>query len=318
MLNGKVHIIVNPVAGGGRAGQAIPGLHTLLRDRLGRDFSLHLTRYPGHATQLARRFILNDAALIVAVGGDGTIQEVVNGFFNERQPVNPLCELGIINFGTGEGFARTLRLPPTLEGQIALLLNSGHRQVDVGCIGFRNAEGIDEERLFVNECQLGIGAAVAAAVDKVHKQFGGKLAFGSAALKRALSVETIELTVQIDEAPSITRRLFGLVIANGCFTAGGMRLTPEALPDDGLFDILFIHEMNLFQRLLNFPRIYSGNHLRSPFFSVQRGRRLSIDSVEEGGMEADGELLGSAPCTISMLAAKVRVRSSLAPRESQP
>jgi YegS/Rv2252/BmrU family lipid kinase len=305
----SVHMILNPLAGGGRAGKAAPRLENLLRETFGDGASVHVTRFPGHATQIAHQSGLDGAELIIAVGGDGTIQEVVNGLYDDRRLINPQCELGIIDYGTGRGLAQTLRLPPSPEEQFALMLEAGYVRLDVGCLTFRSVDNSTEERLFVSECQLGIGAEVAAGVGKAHKRAGGKLAFGAAAVHQALTFKPFDLKIRVDEDRLFNGRFIGLVIGNGSSCAGGMRLTPQARPDDGVLDALLMHEMTIGQRLQGFTKVYSGAHLRSPKFSIERGRRFTVDAMQEVRVAADGELLGTTPCTCFLLGDRLRVKA---------
>ena len=119
------------------------------------------------------------------------------------------------------------------------------------------------------------------------------------------------MSVKIDGTTDITERFIGVVIGNGSYMAGGMNLIPQARVDDGLFDILFMHDQSTLQRLWNFPKIYSGRHLTSPKFSCFRGKRVTLSSSENVTFEADGEFLGSLPCSIEMLPAVLKVRGSV-------
>ena len=113
-----IHIILNPVAGGGQTGRLIPKLIPEMKRRFNTNYYLHITRAPDEATNIARKSIQAGARLIIAVGGDGTVQETVNGFFKERKLLNPECELGILNYGTGKGLTQSLNLPTLLEEQM--------------------------------------------------------------------------------------------------------------------------------------------------------------------------------------------------------
>lgn len=311
MSEKTVHAIVNPIAGGGRTGRLIPRLQTEIEKRFGTDCVIHATRQPLEATNITRKSIMTGAKLIIVMGGDGTVQEAVNGFFNDRKLLDPACELGILNFGTGKGLLQTLNLPSSLEEQLDLIAYSSSNLLDVGCVVYKDEKGNKQECFFLNECQVGIGGDVVTEVSMKHKYFGGTLAFGSVAIKQALFYKALNLTVKFDDKQIISRNLIGVVAGNGAFCAGGMRLTPDARPDDGQFDVLLIHDMNIFNRIWNFTKIYSGKHIKSQYVTLRRSKSLLIDSEKPALIEADGELLGTVPCEISLLPAALKVKSNI-------
>jgi len=272
---------------------------------------MHTTRQPLDGTNITRKSIMDGAKLIIVVGGDGTVQEAVNGFFKDRKLINPDCELGILNYGTGMGLLQTLNLPLSLEEQLDLIAYSPGSLIDVGCITYYDDKGRKYERLFINECQVGIGGAVVTGVSMKHKYFGGTLAFGSVAVKQALFYKALNLTVEFDGKQIISGNFIGLVAGNGAFCAGGMRLTPDARPNDGQFDVLLIHDMNIFSRIWNFTKIYSGRHIKSKCFTLRRSKWITVDSKEPALIEADGELLGTVPCEITLLPAVLKVKSNI-------
>jgi len=309
MKTRDIHIIINPAAGNGKANLVA----TRLMKRLG-SYSESLiilshTATRDEATGITRRALKNGAGLIVAVGGDGTINEVVNGFFNGREPLNPECELGIINCGTGGGYAKTLNLPGSLEDQISLILRPHSLMLDVGHISFMDPDGRKSSRLFVNECQVGIGSTVAAKTGKRVKKLGGTLAFGITAAIQAVLFRPMTINLQFDNESASDFRLIGLVAGNGVECAGGMRLTPDARLNDGLFDVLSIHEMNVLNRLISFPKIYSGQHINGKEFSLKKCRSLRIRSDISITLEADGEIIGSSPFDLEMIPSAIRVKA---------
>jgi len=281
----------------------------LLSRYFGATYSLCVTQKPFDARFSTSAAIHAGSELIIVVGGDGTIQEAVNGFFSDGHPINPACELGIVSSGTGHGLAQSLGLPPTIEQQLDVICGGQSRALDVGRVTFSHENGETVERYFVNECQVGIGGAVVKRVQSRQKRVGGLLAFGSSALSMALRHREQPLVVTVDSALEIAAPLIGVVIANGAYTGGGMNLAPRARVDDGLLDILLIHEQSISQRLWNFPKIYFGRHVTSAKFSYYQGRQFTITSTESVLLEADGELLGLLPCTVDLVPAALQVRS---------
>jgi YegS/Rv2252/BmrU family lipid kinase len=305
----NIHIVVNPIAGSGKAGKIAAIVLHKTRSLSDSVVNLTFTEKKNDATDITREAIAKGAGMIIAVGGDGTINEVVNGFFRGDEPLNPSCELGIINCGTGGGYARTLGIPKDLEQQIDLVLRPGSMDLDIGRISYQDFSGNPSTRLFVNECQVGIGSKVASAVGKNYKIFGGTLAFGIMATVQAILIKPVPLNLWYDDEPVRKLSLIGLVVGNGIECAGGMKLTPDAKLNDGLFDVLSMHEMSTIQRLLNLSKVYSGAHILSPYFSVKRCKTVKIGSDDKVTLEADGEVLGYSPFEISILPSAIRIKT---------
>jgi diacylglycerol kinase (ATP) len=321
-----LHIILNPTAGSGAAKKLQPkvveaaaALWGAAAPAHGQHFVLHVTTRQGEATQLARDAVRQGASLVVAVGGDGTVQEVANGMLNAG-PVT--CELGIVNCGTGRGLADSLGLPESLDDQLQLICHGNAVPLDVGQVRYTDADGRAAERLFVNECQLGIGGTVVARVEAEkaggegekrgiipYKRLGGTLAFGLVAVEELVRLRCPELSVQMDDAEPVRDRFLGIMVGNGAKCGGGMCLTPNAMPDDGMLDVVLVREMGVLRRLWVFPKIYKGQHTGVAGISSHRCRRITVTGSDTAALEADGELLGRSPCTIEVLPAALRVKA---------
>jgi diacylglycerol kinase family enzyme len=161
----------------------------------------------------------------------------------------------------------------------------------------------------VNECQIGIGSAVASLVGKKSKIFGGTIAFGLAATVLAMSIKPLSLTIGFDNEAFQEYRLIGLVVGNGTECAGGMKLTPDAKLSDGFFDVLSINDMNMGQRIMNLSKVYSGKHILSPHCTIKRCKKLKVRSTIEVPLESDGEILGNSPFDIEILPLAIRVKA---------
>jgi YegS/Rv2252/BmrU family lipid kinase len=303
------HVILNPASSAGRTGRRQAEILAAVERHLGREFSLFVTKRPHEATSSARYASFGGAELIIAVGGDGTIKEVVNGLMEAGTPLNRRLQLGIINAGTGHGFAQSLGLPAGLDDQCAAIALGTVRRVDIGRATYANGRGQRTERYFVNECQAGIGGLVVERVQGGYKKLGGFLAFGLATFTAALSYPNRSIRFSVDGGPEDEGKFIGIVAANGNVMAGGMRLAPQATVEDGRLDILFMHGQTLPERLRNFPKIYSGTHLGSPQFSCLRGQSISLASRESVSFEADGEMFGYLPCRIDVLPSAQELRA---------
>lgn len=311
----KTIVIINPASSAGRTGRRQREILAAIESTVGRGFSLFVTKRPDDATVSAREASLRGIELVIAVGGDGTIQEVVNGLMEAAKASDRRPQLGIINAGTGHGFAQSLGLPAGLDAQCAGIAGGSVRRIDIGRASFSDGSGRPVERCFINECQAGIGGRVVEKVRAGHKKLGGFLGFGLATLTTALSYPNRSIRFSLDDGPERSGAFIGIVAANGQAMAGGMRLAPRAMVDDGELDILFMHGQTLAERLRNFPKIYSGTHLGSPKFSCLRGRSISLASEDRVSFEADGEPFGHLPCRIEVVPAALEVRTPQPVRE---
>lgn len=308
----KTHVIINPASAGGKTGKKQDKILNYLDRYFGKRYSLCVTQKPLDASVSTRQAIFAGSELIITIGGDGTIQETVNGFFADGLglPINPDCHIGIINCGTGQGFVQSLGLPLSLDQQFDIAFRGKCHSIDIGKIVFSAKNGEQKERYFVNECQAGIGGEVVKCVKSKLKRLGGRIAFGISSLLNIFKYPNQVMTVEIDEKLEMTQQFIGIVMANGDSMAGGMNLTPGATCDDSLLDILLMMGQSIPQRLRTFPRIYSGRHIDLPKFSQHRGKRIRLTSTEQVLVEADGELLGFLPCGVEVIPAALKVRLS--------
>jgi diacylglycerol kinase (ATP) len=305
------HIILNPASGAGRTWLKLATIQRLLVHFFGSSYSLHITCGPLDAARSASEAVLRNSRLVVAIGGDGTIQEVVNGMFSNGHLINPECKLGIIDCGSGHGFAQSLGLPASMETQMEILKSGDCRTIDLGKVSYRDDDGELRHRYFVNECQLGIGASVVRRVQHQHKRLGGTLAFGVGVLETVFEHDNQTIALTMDQKEPIEGRVTGIVVANGAFTGGGMKLAPTARLNDGTLKVLVMHDLSIVQRLQSFPRIYTGAHLQMSHFSYHEMTSLHVESGESVRVEADGELLGETPCLVEAIPSVLQVQSHL-------
>lgn len=307
MLNPKTYLIINPASAWGKTKKRRVGIISAFKDIYGHNFILHETTKPLEATQFVRTVIEDNAELIVCVGGDGTINEVVNGFYRNSKLINENCRLGIISSGTGQGFAQSVGIPKNLKEQILRIKSGTEISLDVGKVTYYLINGRKKERFFVNEFQIGIGGTVVKNAESNSKLLGGFVAFGYTTIKTSLKHPNQKISLSINGKKPITNSFVGIVIANGQFTGGGMKLAPYAKPNDKILDILMIYGQSKVERLMNFSKVYSGTHINSKKFEMQKGTHVELTSDEKVLIEADGELLGNLPCTVELLPSQIRV-----------
>ena len=308
-----IQLVVNPIAGSGKAKKEVPFILKKFRELSNSEIRITETAAANEAMFIARDAILNGASMVVSVGGDGTVNEVINGFFIDKIPINPLCELGVIDCGTGGGYASTIGLPESIENQIELILHSSGVSIDLGCVDFIGSSNKPTSRFFVGECQTGIGSLVVEKIGSKLKAIAGKYAFFLVSTIAALSLKPSKLRLKYDDDQEEAQSLLGLVVGNGIVCGGGMKLTPNAKLNDGLFDVLLINQMNIIQRLLNLSKVYSGKHILSRHFSVKRCKKIRVESDLPVSLEADGELLGYSPFKVEIFPQVIKVKAGHIP-----
>jgi YegS/Rv2252/BmrU family lipid kinase len=304
-------LVVNPQSAGGKTERRWPQLRATIHEAFG-PFDERFTRAAGDGTRLTREALAAGADLIVAVGGDGTINEVVNGFFDGTRALNPAAGLGIVPAGTGGDFIKTLSVPrDTYAAAAALTLRP--RPIDVGRLEYTDGRGQRAVRHFINIASFGIGGLVDRYVNQSSKLLGGKLSFALATLKAGARYRNANVRLTIDGGIPREGRVYSVAVANGRYFGGGMKIAPNAALDDGYFDVVTLGDLSFGEVLLRGIDIYSGRHLLNPKVSVTRARRVEAAATDgaEVLLDVDGEQPGRLPATFELLpgALKVRARS---------
>lgn len=275
-------LICNPTAGRGHAGRQVDAVQAMLY-RMGIDSEVALTKQRGDATTLAKQASAN-FALIIAMGGDGTLNEVVNGLVQEQaveQPTTERTKLAIIPVGTGNDFVKMLAIPQDWRAACTRIANGTARSVDVGQVN---------GRIFLNNVGIGFDAQVGIEAQKIRWLRGQAVYVAALARNMLLSYRTPQVTVQLDEnqyEQSITL----LTIGNGRCSGGGFWLTPNAQVDDGFFDICLVRGLSKAQMLALVPSAMKGTHITAPPVRMSRARRIMVTSADPLPVHADGEIL---------------------------
>jgi diacylglycerol kinase (ATP) len=312
----KTTVIVNPAAGLGRCGRTWPKIECALASA-GIVYDLKVTQKRGDATGLAAEALRKGATTVVAVGGDGTANEVANGFFYpdgvEDTPINPGARLGYVALGTGRDLARALALPvnSTRVAIASLRPDAPTRAIDAGRADFIGAGDRLTRRYFLTGAGLGLGAEVAAKVEtsaRLFKWSGGFVTYLLGTIGAISTHRPTEVTVQIDDAPATSAGTNVVFVANGPFTGGGMRIAPEATLDDGQLDVLVARGASRSTLLLQLlPAIYRGAHLRHPAVQHDRARHVRVESATRLLLQLDGELVGRGPATFTIVPRALKV-----------
>lgn len=178
MENHKLHLVLNPMAAGGKTRKLIPKIISMIENHFGKQFSKCFIKEELDAMHSTKEALKKGCDLVVVAGGDGTLQNTLNGFIENERLINPQCKLGIINSGTGGGFAQSIGLPTKISEQIELIATGKTKAVDIGKISYINGSHNEEYRFFLNECQVGIGGVLVRDMNEKYKKLGGLLAFG--------------------------------------------------------------------------------------------------------------------------------------------
>jgi YegS/Rv2252/BmrU family lipid kinase len=292
--------LVNPASDNGATGKRWPELaHRAAR--LGLTGETLLSERPGHLMELARAAVDDGATLVVAVGGDGTLNEVVNGVAGLD------VDVATIPLGTGMDFGRTHRIPTKFEDAVRVALAGTPRTIDAGRVSFRTWGGEDVQRWFANVGSVGMSGAVAQRANGMSKALGGKATFFYALTRVFFEWENTDVTVRFD-GQERSGRMHDVIVANGVWHGGGMMLAPDARPDDGAFDVVMIGDVGKADFLTTAPKLYKGKHVNHPKVEVVRTARVEVDAAEHLPIELDGEQVGTTPATFEVVPGAVRVR----------
>src|SRR2546423_1652781 len=298
---GGTVLVVNPHSAGGKTERRWPELRAIIQEAYG-AFEERFTRGAGDATTLTRAALEAGADLVVAVGGDGTINEVVNGFFTEKGAVRPQASFGIVPAGTGGDFIKTLGVPRETAAAAAAL-KSAPRAIDVGRLAYVASDGKPAVRHFINIASFGISGLVDRYVNQSSKALGGKLSFALATLKAGAAYKNATVRMVLDGGIPKEGKIYNIAVANGRYFGGGMKVAPDAALDDGMFDVITMGDFGFGDLLFRGLDIYSGKHLRNPKVSVHRARRVEAEAVDgaEVLLDVDGEAPGRLPASFELL-----------------
>lgn len=297
-------VVVNPASAGGRTGRHWPTVRRALEEA-GVDFDHRLTGEPGEATTLARTALRQGTRRVVAVGGDGTLNEVLNGFFDEagEAPIAPGAVLGLVPSGTGGDFRRSVGIPHDIRAAAALLARGDRRFVDVGRIEYLDAAGAATRvHHFLNIADCGVGGEVALRANRSRKLMGGRATFAWASVRALVAFGCRPARVDVD-GTVLTGRMQSIVVANGRYFGGGMLVAPEADVSDGLLDVVVLGDISRRQAIAGLRRIYRGEHIGQPGVSALRGHRVEITPVDGSRLlfDVEGEQVGAAPAVLTVL-----------------
>jgi diacylglycerol kinase (ATP) len=292
----QAKVIVNPVAGASTTYRKWPRISELLR-HIGLPFEFQYTEGVGHAIELAREAASGGCRFLVAVGGDGTVNEVANGILLSRELQN--ATIGIISTGTGGDFARSVGIDKDYIKACSSLTGKRRRLIDVGVVEYKK-DGQRCRRFFINSAGVGFDAAVAETSNRLPKFLGGTIPYIMGLFKSLVGYRNKNVVMKVDDREE-SGRMLSVVVANGCYFGGGMRVAPQADIADGLLDVIAVGDMGKIELLRAFPTIYKGTHIYHPKVRTDKATRVEIGSAERFLVHADGEFLGEGPVSFRLM-----------------
>jgi YegS/Rv2252/BmrU family lipid kinase len=303
-------LVVNPGSANGETGRRWPELSAKVSAAVG-DFAHAFTSGPMDAARLTREALQAGHECITAVGGDGTLNEVVNGFFDaEGKPLNPAAALGLLPRGTGGDFRKTFGWDGELESALARLRTKDVQPLDVGLLEYRAHDGRTATRYFVNICSFGVSGLVDQEVNKRSKALGGKLSFMIGSARAMLKYADKRVRVSWDGGAPEELDVTTLAVANGKFFGGGMKVAPLADPADGEFDVTVWSGYSILDFVLKSKAMYDGSHVAFSGTRTRRCKELVADPVDGGEvlLDVDGEQPGRLPCRMSVLPGALKLK----------
>ena len=284
----KPCVIVNPIAG------SVKDLDVLLKKlRRLRPGELHLTRKTGDTKIFARKAIRAGCNYVIAAGGDGTLNEVVNGIASPRR-AREIC-VGVVPLGTGNDFARSLGLPATLEENIDILRSKQTAPIDL--VRVRS----DRTRYFVNVSTGGFSGLVNEKLTPGIKRAWGPLAYVRSAAAALPDLHAYRTTIVLDGTERLSIDLYNVIIANGRFVAAGLPIAPNADPSDGLLDLVLIPKLPKPEMALLATEMVLGKHLSSNALIFRRAKKISVRSRPGMWFNVDGEAVGNEPAVFQVV-----------------
>jgi len=294
--------IVNPAAGGGTAGRNWPELQRQLNDAH-ISHSCYLSDHKGHSGELARAALDAGHTNFVVVGGDGTANEVLNGLYPESLQASPGITLGVIPWGTGNDWARYYGFSPEPEDLLKLLQSGSSALQDIGKVNFLDDSGKARSRYFLNCCGTGFDSYM---IERMDTPRGSRLRYLLYVLKCAREYKAATLHLDM-EGQSGDCPVLLLEICIGKFAGAGMRFAPEAVADDGLFEVLLINKLSFTQLLTSLLYLYNGRINEHWAVRHWQKDRIAITRGVGQYFQCDGELTGTLPVEIEILPRALRV-----------
>ena len=306
----RVRVILNPRAASGAALGKVGDIEASLR-RYELPGEIVLTRARGHASELARAATLDGVEVIAVVGGDGTLNEVMQAYVGPTgEPVSG-PDVALIPCGTGGDFKRTLGMSGAIDEAVARIRHGTRRPIDLGICRLTAPGGGDAIRAFVNVLGVGLGGQVDAVVNDSPKWLGGRASFFLGTLRAMAAYRNASVRVKVDGALFYEGPVVNVAIANGRFFGAGMMIAPHADPSDGRFEVVVMGDLSKREVLALTAKVYKGAHLAAEGIRVASGSRIEVEALHPWAtvlIDADGEQPGKLPVRVTLAKAALTFR----------
>jgi diacylglycerol kinase (ATP) len=309
MTTSTVRVIVNPRAGRGLGEEDLQALRERFRAQ-GLHAEFMVTAAAGHATELARVARGVGAEVLAVVGGDGTMNEVVQAYVDgEGKPLDGPA-LAVLPAGTGGDFRRTIGLSKNLDEAIGRIRYGANHAADLGLMRFTKDDGSEGVRAFLNIASFGLGGLVDRIVNASGKRFGGTASFYLGTVEGLAKYRNQPVRIRVDGEPFFEGRLVNGAVCNGRYFGGGMCIAPMADPGDGRFEVVVMGDFSIPEVVAFTGRIYQGAHLGKDRVHVTHGRRVEAEPLtgEPVLIDCDGEAPGRLPASFEVLPGAVKLR----------
>jgi YegS/Rv2252/BmrU family lipid kinase len=284
--------IINPAAGKGKSLELIPFIEECFKDKT-EELVIRVTEYRGHATKLAKEYSTAGSCRIYSIGGDGTVNEIVNGIAGTE------ASLGVIPTGSGNDFIRSFQQKYEIKDMVISTINGEEKSIDLAKVN---------DKYFINISSIGFDANVVFNADKFKKVPGitGSMAYLISIVYTVFKKKICKIKIDID-GKKMELKLLLAAVANGKYYGGGIIPTPDAKIDDGLLDICLVTEMGRMQILSLFPKYVKGLHGQLKQVSFFKGKKISIESEEDLCLNIDGEIVTAQTINFEILEKAIKV-----------
>lgn len=271
----KILFIINPIAGKGKAEETIPLIENMMKENH-LEYKIILTTKPGDATKIASEMVDN-YPIVIAVGGDGTVNEVARGLIRKKIGI-----LGIIPSGTGNDMSKSLGISLNSKEALESIIKGKNKKMDIGLVN---------DNLFLNIASIGFDAEVVKNVEGIKKKVKGKASYVLGVLVTLFSFKKQEMILEMD-GEVFKRNMVLLAVGNGGYYGGGMNILPMADISDGYFNICLVKNISNLNMLFLFPSIFKGKHLKyTKYVEIFKARSVIVKNKENRIINLDGELI---------------------------
>lgn len=268
------------------------------------DAVIYETAYANHASELASNAVKNNYTHVIAVGGDGTLNEVINGILESGSEILPL--IGVLSYGTANDFTKTVKLAGSLQEIKSLIEKKSERIIDAGKVSYTDREGKQAERFFINIGDIGIGGYIVENINNSSKFLGADLTFFTETVKAMFTYKRTRVRCECDGF-SWEGKTLSMVMANAKYFGSGLCIAPEASLQDGLLNLVILGDVTIADYLKNINRIKRGEKINHPEVHYNTCREIYIIPLEgKCPIDLDGEFIGYAPARFRIVPAKIR------------